>query len=139
MNHFPQAWGRVSRTAHSVKTIKTYPCQPRDDVYGPYDHSYLQASAPTKHTQQPIVTGTSVLAVKFKEGIVIAADNLGKLPVVLVSCKSKVDYLRSIIWLSRPLYSRKTPSSIQFLRHCGLRWGCVRHATPGPIIEFARC
>ncbi|KAG8525508.1 uncharacterized protein KY384_009152 [Bacidia gigantensis] len=59
MNHFPQAWGR-----------------PRDDVYGPYNSSYLQTSAPNTHTQQPIVTGTSVLAVKFKDGIVIAADNL---------------------------------------------------------------
>lgn len=50
--------------------------QPRDDVYGSYDHSYL---APKQHTQQPIVTGTSVIAVKFKDGVVIAADNLGRL------------------------------------------------------------
>ncbi|MCJ1406732.1 Proteasome subunit beta type-7 [Ptychographa xylographoides] len=59
MNHLPQAWGR-----------------PRDDVYGAYDHSYLQSSHPQQHTQSPIVTGTSVLAVKFKDGVVIAADNL---------------------------------------------------------------
>ncbi|KAL9131845.1 MAG: hypothetical protein Q9217_000291 [Psora testacea] len=59
MNHLPQAWGR-----------------PRDDVYGPYDPSYLQTSAPKAYTQSPIVTGTSVLAVKFKDGVVIAADNL---------------------------------------------------------------
>ncbi len=52
--------------------------QPRDDVYGPYDASYLQSSHPQTHTQQPIVTGTSVLAVKFKDGVVIAADNLGE-------------------------------------------------------------
>lgn len=32
---------------------------------------------PTQHTQQPIVTGTSVVAAKFKNGVVIAADNLG--------------------------------------------------------------
>lgn len=31
---------------------------------------------PTSHTQSPIVTGTSVIAIKFKTGIVIAADNL---------------------------------------------------------------
>ncbi|KAI9704213.1 MAG: Proteasome subunit beta type-7 [Candelina mexicana] len=59
MNHLPQAWGR-----------------PRDDIYGAYDPSYLQSSGPRQHTQQPIVTGTSVVAVKFKEGVVIAADNL---------------------------------------------------------------
>lgn len=29
------------------------------------------------HTQQPIVTGTSVIAIKFNKGIIIAADNLG--------------------------------------------------------------
>ncbi|KAL9006702.1 MAG: hypothetical protein Q9188_000576 [Gyalolechia gomerana] len=59
MNHLPQAWGR-----------------PRDDVYGPYDSSYLGANGPKAHTSSPIVTGTSVLAVKFKDGVVIAADNL---------------------------------------------------------------
>lgn len=45
-------------------------------MYGPYDHSYLQSAAPTTHTQSPAVTGTSVLGVKFKDGVVIAADNL---------------------------------------------------------------
>ncbi|KAI9781416.1 MAG: Proteasome subunit beta type-7 [Geoglossum umbratile] len=59
MNHLPQAWGR-----------------PRDDVYGRYDPSFLQSSGPNQHTQSPVVTGTSVVAVKFKAGVVIAADNL---------------------------------------------------------------
>ncbi|KAL8737358.1 MAG: hypothetical protein Q9181_001775 [Wetmoreana brouardii] len=59
MNHFPQAWGR-----------------PRDDIYGAYDSSYLRSNSPKAHTSSPIVTGTSVLAVKFKDGVVIAADNL---------------------------------------------------------------
>ncbi|KAL8962865.1 MAG: hypothetical protein Q9193_000806 [Seirophora villosa] len=59
MNHLPQAWGR-----------------PRDDCYGPYDSSYLLSNGPKAHTSSPVVTGTSVLAVKFKDGVVIAADNL---------------------------------------------------------------
>ncbi|KAL8713483.1 MAG: hypothetical protein Q9220_002345 [cf. Caloplaca sp. 1 TL-2023] len=59
MNHLPQAWGR-----------------PRDDVYGSYNSSYLRSNGPIAHTSSPIVTGTSVLAVKFKDGVVIAADNL---------------------------------------------------------------
>ncbi|KAL8997872.1 MAG: hypothetical protein Q9169_002954 [Polycauliona sp. 2 TL-2023] len=59
MNHFPQAWGR-----------------PRDDIYGAYNSSYLQSNGSITHTSSPIVTGTSVLAVKFKDGVVIAADNL---------------------------------------------------------------
>lgn len=61
-------------------------CKPRDDVYGAYNPHYLphshgghqaQASGhPNQHTQSPIVTGTSVLAVKYNSGVVIAADNL---------------------------------------------------------------
>ncbi|KAH6604728.1 20s proteasome subunit [Trichoderma cornu-damae] len=59
MDHRPQAWGR-----------------PRDDVYGAYDHSYMQDNGPKQNTQQPIVTGTSVIGIKFKDGVVMAADNL---------------------------------------------------------------
>jgi len=66
MNHLPQAWGR-----------------PRDDIYGTYNPHYLPHSRggyaqshPTTHTQSPIVTGTSVLAIRYKDGVVIAADNL---------------------------------------------------------------
>ncbi|KAL7628572.1 Proteasome subunit beta type-7 [Parahypoxylon ruwenzoriense] len=59
MDHRPQAWGR-----------------PRDDVYGAYDASYMQPNGPNQHTQEPIVTGTSVVAMKFKDGVVMAADNL---------------------------------------------------------------
>ena len=32
---------------------------------------------PNQHTQSPVVTGTSVVAVKYNGGVVIAADNLG--------------------------------------------------------------
>ncbi|KAH6854657.1 nucleophile aminohydrolase [Chaetomium sp. MPI-CAGE-AT-0009] len=59
MDHRPQAWGR-----------------PRDDVYGAYDASYLHTDGPKMATQAPIVTGTSVIAIKFKDGVVMAADNL---------------------------------------------------------------
>jgi 20S proteasome subunit beta 7 len=59
MDHRPQAWGR-----------------PRDDVYGGYDASYMQNNGPKQNTQQPIVTGTSVIAIKYKDGVVMAADNL---------------------------------------------------------------
>ncbi|KAM0721758.1 hypothetical protein Q7P37_002683 [Cladosporium fusiforme] len=64
MNHDYVGWGR-----------------PRDDVYGAYNPSYLPQShggtqGPISHTQSPIVTGTSVLAVKYKDGVVLAADNL---------------------------------------------------------------
>ena len=32
---------------------------------------------PRQHTRQPIVTGTSILAIKFKGGVMMAADTLG--------------------------------------------------------------
>lgn len=39
-------------------------------------------NGPKQNTQQPIVTGTSVVAIKFKDGVVIAADNLGPYPLL---------------------------------------------------------
>ncbi|KAH3679445.1 hypothetical protein WICMUC_000990 [Wickerhamomyces mucosus] len=64
MEHDPFRWGR-----------------PSDQAYGEYNnsiaHAGQQQSFPKMNTQQPIVTGTSVIAIKFKDGIVIAADNLG--------------------------------------------------------------
>lgn len=70
MNHDPYAWGR-----------------PDDAVYGAYNHQIASASShgsaqaesnfPKMNTQQPIITGTSVNSIKFKDGIIIAADNVG--------------------------------------------------------------
>lgn len=76
MNHLPQAWGRV-RLPPAANSNSTNASQPRDDVYGAYDPSHFSSDGPNQHTQSPIVTGTSVLAAKFKDGVVIAADNLG--------------------------------------------------------------
>jgi hypothetical protein len=59
------------------------PTQPRDDVYGAYDASYLHTDGPKTATQSPIVTGTSVIAIKYKDGVVMAADNLGAIPLPL--------------------------------------------------------
>lgn len=59
MQHSQPKWGR-----------------PRDDVYGPYDHSFTTNSVPKTATLAPQVTGSSVVGVKFKDGVVIAADNL---------------------------------------------------------------
>lgn len=46
----------------------------------------MQPDGANQHTQAPIVTGTSVIAIKFSEGVVIAADNLGRssLPPLLL-------------------------------------------------------
>jgi 20S proteasome subunit beta 7 len=37
----------------------------------------MNPNGPNQATQSPIVTGTSVVAIKYKDGVVIAADNLG--------------------------------------------------------------
>lgn len=61
----------------NAPTSLTIYLKPRDDIYGPYNSSYLQTTGPKTHTQSPAVTGTSVIAVKFNGGVAIAADNLG--------------------------------------------------------------
>jgi len=38
---------------------------------------YNNNSMPNQHTQEPKIVGTSVLGMKYKDGIVLAADNLG--------------------------------------------------------------
>ncbi|KAI0776877.1 proteasome endopeptidase complex beta subunit [Trametes elegans] len=67
MDHFPTNWGR-----------------PRTEAFDPYATFPIHQRPPVKdtfaegvqHTQQPIVTGTSVLAIMYKDGIMMAADNL---------------------------------------------------------------
>lgn len=61
MNHDPFSWGR-----------------PSDETYGAYNSKISEAPAfPKMNTQQPIITGTSVISMKYNNGVIIAADNLG--------------------------------------------------------------
>ncbi|KAJ7046501.1 proteasome endopeptidase complex beta subunit [Mycena alexandri] len=69
MDHFPLNWGRPRNDA--VDLYGTFPIAQR-----PTNVPKDAFSAGIQHTQQPIVTGTSVLAIKFKDGIMMAADNL---------------------------------------------------------------
>ena len=54
------------------------------DPMNPVKPSFLpstmpqQEAAPVQYTQNPKIVGTSVLGMKFKDGIVLAADNLGR-------------------------------------------------------------
>ncbi|TPX65591.1 hypothetical protein SpCBS45565_g05053 [Spizellomyces sp. 'palustris'] len=63
MDYFPGNWGN-----------------PRSggETYGPVSHKAMPASysTPTTRTQQPIVTGTSVIGIKYKDGVMLAADTL---------------------------------------------------------------
>ncbi|KZP02862.1 proteasome endopeptidase complex, beta subunit [Athelia psychrophila] len=69
MDHFPTSWGRPRNDA--IDAYGTYPIAQR-----PYNGPKDAFSEGVQHTQQPIVTGTSVLAIKFKDGVMMAADNL---------------------------------------------------------------
>ncbi|KAI0028402.1 proteasome endopeptidase complex beta subunit [Vararia minispora EC-137] len=69
MDHFPTNWGRPRNDAFDA--YNTYPFHVRPDN-GPRD----AFADNVQRTQQPIVTGTSVLALKYKDGIMMAADCL---------------------------------------------------------------
>jgi len=45
-------------------------------LMGP-NHSFSLMPSPAKHTQYPYVTGTSVLGIKYKDGILLASDTAG--------------------------------------------------------------
>ncbi|CAE6374048.1 unnamed protein product [Rhizoctonia solani] len=68
MDHFPTNWGRPRNDA--VDPYATYPIharpQPKQDAF----------AEGVQRTLQPIVTGTSVLGIRFKDGVMLAADNL---------------------------------------------------------------
>ncbi|ESK98123.1 proteasome subunit beta type-4 [Moniliophthora roreri MCA 2997] len=69
MDHFPTNWGRPRNDAFDA--YGTYPIAQR-----PYNGPKDVFAEGVQRTQQPIVTGTSVLAIKYKDGIMMAADNL---------------------------------------------------------------
>ncbi|TFL07725.1 proteasome endopeptidase complex beta subunit [Pterulicium gracile] len=68
MDHFPTNWGRPRNDA--IDLYGTYPIHSRP---GPTTDAFSDG---VQRTQQPIVTGTSVLAIKYKDGIMMAADTL---------------------------------------------------------------
>ncbi|KAF7290551.1 Proteasome subunit beta [Mycena indigotica] len=70
MDHFPTNWGRPRNDTWDP--YATYPIHQRPQNHQPKD----RFAEGVQHTQQPIVTGTSVLAIKFKDGVMMAADNL---------------------------------------------------------------
>lgn len=69
MDHFPTNWGRPRNDKFDA--YNTYPLHDR-----PYNGPKDSFAEGVQRTQQPIVTGTSVLAIKYKDGIMMAADTL---------------------------------------------------------------
>jgi hypothetical protein len=58
------------------------PMKPVKPSFHPSTSPQLQQSlscntVPTQHTQEPKIVGTSVLGMKYKDGVILAADNLG--------------------------------------------------------------
>ncbi|GAA5950958.1 hypothetical protein JCM3765_004640 [Sporobolomyces pararoseus] len=67
MQHFPStSWGKPRYD--SFDPHATFPIH-----QGRKNDSFSQG---VQHTQQPIVTGTSVIGLKYKDGVILAADNL---------------------------------------------------------------
>jgi hypothetical protein len=73
----------------SPRTMSS-PFFPNIDPMRPVKPSFHQSTAPqnthsqatpVQHTQNPKIVGTSVLGMKYKDGIVLAADNLGSIPI----------------------------------------------------------
>lgn len=69
MDHFPTNWGRPRNDAYDAYGTFPLPHRPSNNT----KDAFVSA---VQHTQQPIVTGTSVLALKYKDGIMMAADTL---------------------------------------------------------------
>ncbi|KIY68180.1 proteasome endopeptidase complex beta subunit [Cylindrobasidium torrendii FP15055 ss-10] len=67
MDHHPMNWGRPRNDM--ADPYGTYPIPQR-----PMNTQTFEDSV--QHTQQPIVTGASVLAIKYANGVMLAADNL---------------------------------------------------------------
>ncbi|TNY20602.1 20S proteasome subunit [Rhodotorula diobovata] len=71
MQHFPStSWGKPRND--QLDPYATFPIHQGRGAKPAHDN-FAQG---VQHTQQPIVTGTSVLGLKFKDGVMLAADNL---------------------------------------------------------------
>jgi hypothetical protein len=137
---------RASSSAPPRRTLRS-PRPQRNDSYDPYStyaspqqatngpkdafssaaqHTQSVPSAPTHALvvadappRQPIVTGTSVLALKYKDGVMMAADNLGLfLPTPSHRAWSSLTCLASVVRVPGPLQGHTaTPPNRQVYRY----------------------
>jgi hypothetical protein len=100
MQH-PAFWGQPMSAEQSFNIHNTFPLPIGASRAEPVSHTqYVQLPRLdclwTKLTsRQPLVTGTSVLGIKYKDGVMLAADNLGKL-VKLLKLDQADD---SLVWI----------------------------------------
>ncbi|KAI9141807.1 nucleophile aminohydrolase [Paraphysoderma sedebokerense] len=74
MSYFPLTWGKPTATNESNWLISPDASSSSGSAHG--NVGVAPASVPMSHTQSPIVTGTSVIAIKYKDGIMMATDCL---------------------------------------------------------------
>lgn len=75
MDYFPGNWGNPrTREADLFASNDYFPGKYAGDLTSV--HRASTKEEPISRTQQPIVTGTSVIAMKYKDGVIMAADNL---------------------------------------------------------------
>ena len=107
-NTFPLPIG-ASHKAEPVSHTQSVPA-------GPHRPPRL----PELTVRQPLVTGTSVLGIKYKDGVMLAADNLGKQIRSHVDTRADLD---SIVWIIGSIqgYPASTSSWKPYLSSCGRR------------------
>ena len=69
MDYFPGNWGKARARDNEI-------FESSDWMPGSASLGKTVAETPISHTQQPIVTGTSVLGIKYKDGVMLASDTL---------------------------------------------------------------
>ncbi|CDH51800.1 proteasome endopeptidase complex beta subunit [Lichtheimia corymbifera JMRC:FSU:9682] len=78
MDHFPSRWGKPRNenvdAYNTVPLHKSLPDSLSQSAYGPVSHTQLLL---VNRDRQPLVTGTSVIALKYRDGVMMAADMLG--------------------------------------------------------------
>ncbi len=66
----------------TFSTASFHPCHNLNMLQENQQYVQYKSNGPTQHTQQPYVTGTSVLGIRFKDGVMLAADTLGTLLLI---------------------------------------------------------
>ena len=78
-------WSKPTRGWYSLRPLThRSPCRTQTTFELPFTHftgaapgsTAQHAGRPHQHTQRPIVTGTSVLGLKYRDGVMLAADTL---------------------------------------------------------------
>jgi len=76
MNHFPASWGKYKPVSTSSNAAHDDACAEIFNNAHTHGITSRADSMPFSRTQDPIVTGTSVLGIMYKDGVMLATDCL---------------------------------------------------------------